>query len=286
MMYQFVMPVMMIFSLMRNGLFLNIWFYQGWLLIMLTGQLETGTITVDVGRGPEVKMTLPAIKILIRSTGRSRNWRRLVEHVKCGEIPVTKLIPVGVLDTKEPLVMRVSTITSELSEVETSAYSETDINDIPVIKECVSPERRRREQLSAYADTQLMMNNYRRGATDCCFGVCGMTDSLNRSEIGWCWDCVDRLLWGYRVSCLVTIIIKDRSYGIDLCTEERRVYTSGLGLVGVPMRPYDAISVYMMMNENFKGGLNNVMLRIKDLVDSRYPSGAWTINMRWRHAHQ
>ena len=115
-----------------------------------------------------------------------------------------------------------------------------------------------------------MMNNYRRGVTDCCFGVCGMTDSFNRSEIGWCWDCVDRLLLGYRVSCLVTIVIKDRSYGIDLCTEERRVYTSGLGLVGVPMRPYDAISVYMMMNENFKGGLNNVMLRIKDPVDSHY----------------
>ena len=145
-----------------------------------------------------------------------------VEHVKCGEILVTKLIPVRVLDTEEPLVMRVSTITSELSEVETSAYSETDINDIPVIKECVSPERRRRKQLSAHADTQLMMNNYRRGVTDCCFGVCGMKDSLNRSEIGWCWDCVDRLLWG------------------------------------------------MMMNENFKGGLNNVMLRIKDSVDSRY----------------
>ena len=114
------------------------------------------------------------------------------------------------------------------------------------------------------------MNNYRRGITDCCFGVCGMTDSLNRSEIGWCWDCVDRLLWGYRVSCLVTIVIKDRSYGIDLFTEERRIYTSGLGLVGDPVRPYDAISVYMMMNENFKGGLNNVMLRNKDPVDSRY----------------
>ena len=100
--------------------------------------------------------------------------------------------------------------------------------------------------------------------------VCEKTDSINRSGIGWCWDCLGRLLWGYRVSCLVTIVIKDRSYGIDLYTEERRVYTSGPGLVGDPMRPYDAISVYTMMNENFKGGLNNVMLRNKDPVDSRY----------------
>ena len=142
-----------------------------------------------------------------------------VDYVKCGEIPVTKLIPVGVLDTEEQLVMRVSTITSELSAVETSSYSGTDINDIHVIEECVRAERRRREQLCAYANTQLLMNNYQRGVTDCCFGVCGMTDSLNRSEIGWYWNCVDWLLWGYRVSCLVTIVIKDRSYGIDLYTE-------------------------------------------------------------------
>ena len=66
-----------------------------------------------------------------------------MDYVKCGEIPVTKLIPVKVLDTYEQLVMRVSTITSELSAVETSAYSETDINDSLVIKEYVCPERRR-----------------------------------------------------------------------------------------------------------------------------------------------
>ena len=40
--------------------------------------------------------------------------------------------------------------------------------------------------------------------------------------------------------------------------------------MGDPVRPYDVISVYMMMNENFKGGLNNVTLRNKAPVDSRY----------------
>ena len=43
---------------------------------MLTGQLETGTIPVDVGRGPEVKMTLAVMKILICSTNRLQNRRR------------------------------------------------------------------------------------------------------------------------------------------------------------------------------------------------------------------
>ena len=36
------------------------------------------------------------------------------------------------------------------------------------------------------------------------------------------------------------------------------------------MMLYDAMSVYVMINENFKGGLNNVMLRNKDPVDSHY----------------
>ena len=66
-----------------------------------------------------------------------------VDYAKCGEIPVTKLIPVGVLDTDEHLVMRVSTIIAEVSGLETSSYSDTDINDSPVVQEYVCPERRR-----------------------------------------------------------------------------------------------------------------------------------------------
>ena len=73
---QFVVLLMMDFSLMRSRLTLNIWFNRGRLLIMLTGQLETGTITVDVGRGPEVKMTLTVMKILICSTDRSQSRQR------------------------------------------------------------------------------------------------------------------------------------------------------------------------------------------------------------------
>ena len=91
---------------------------------------------------------------------------------------------------------------------------------------------------------------------------------------------------GYRVSCLVTIVIEDRSYGIDLFTEERRVYNSGLGLVGDPVGPYDVISVYMTMNEYFKGGLDNGMLQKKAPVMAVTTSGAGTIDRRGRHAHQ
>ena len=177
---------------------------------------------------------------------------------------------IPVLDTDEHLVIRVSTITAEVSGLETSSYSDTNINDSPVVQEYVCLERRRRDDLSAYVDTQLQVKNDRRSMTVCCFGLCGITNRLNRPELDWCWDCVDRLVWGYRVSCVVTIVTKNRSLGIDLFTEERRVYASGLGLVGDPVRPYDVIPVYMWMKENFKGGLNKVMIMNKAPVDSRY----------------
>ena len=104
---------------------------------------------------------------------------------------------------------------------------------------------------------------------DYCFGVCGKANSVNRSGTRSCWNCGCWIVWGYRVSCLAAIVIKDRLYGIDLFTEDRRLFARGPGLVGNPVTPCDVIRVYTKMNENFKGGINNVMIRINDPVDSR-----------------
>ena len=52
------------------------------------------------------------------------------------------------------------------------------------------------------------------------------------------------------------------------------------------MTPGDVIPVYAMMNGNFKGGLNNVMLKNKDPVDSRYDQRAWTIDIGQGHTHR
>ena len=49
-----------------------------------------------------------------------------------------------------------------------------------------------------------------------------------------------------------------------------RVFTRGFGLVGNPVTPYDVIRVYTKMNENFNGGINNVMISNNDPVDSRH----------------
>ena len=95
-------------------------------------------------------------------------------------------------------------------------------------------------------------------------------DSVNRPETCSCWNCCCLIIWGYRVSCLAAILIEGRSYGIDLFTEDRRVFTRGLGLVGNPVTPCDVIRVYTKMKENIKGGKNNVMIRSNDPVDSRH----------------
>ena len=159
---------------------------------------------------------------------------------------------------------------AELPGAKASTSNDVDVNDSPVIQDYVCPERTRQNDVSVYIDTQLLVKNFQRKMTICCFGLCGLTDRFIEPELRWCWDCVDRLVWGYRVSCLMAIVNANRSLLIDVFTEDSRMYASGLGLVGDPVRPYDVIRVYLRIKENFQGGVNNVMLRNKDPVDSRY----------------
>ena len=184
--------------------------------------------------------------------------------------PVTESLTARESDTEEPLVMTVSTVTMALSELSTSVCDDTDTGDIPVYNEYSIPDRRRPVKVLPDVNTQVVKSDNNWNSRDCCFGMCNKTDSVDRSGICLRWDFLRWLVWGYRASCLTAIVIKDGSHGIDLYTEESGVYTSGLGLLGDPMTPSDVIPVYAMMNGNFKGGLNNVMLKNKGSVDGRY----------------
>ena len=155
---------------------------------------------------------------------------------------------------------------------------ETDTRDIPVYKEDCTLERQRPEKVSPGAHIQVARSDNQWNSVDYCFGVCKKVDSVNRSGTGSCWNCLCWIVWGYRVSCLAAIVIKDRLHGIDLFTEDRCVCTRRPGLVSNPMTPCDVICVYTKMNENFKGGINNVMLRNNDPVDSCY-------HQRWSWTH-
>ena len=83
-------------------------------------------------------------------------------------------------------------------------------------------------------------------------------------ELCWCWNCLNRLVWGYRVSCLMASVNANRSLLIDVFTKESCLYAMGLGLIGDPVRLYDVMRVYQQIKEKFNSGLDNVMVTHKD----------------------
>ena len=166
---------------------------------------------------------------------------------------VTESITAWAADTEEMLVRNVSTVTIELSALRTMVLGETDTRNIPVYTENDTAEHRWSEKVSPGAHFQVVRSDNQRNSMNCCFGVCKIAHSVNRSETGsyWIWACW--IVWGYHVSCLAAIVIKDRLHGIDICIEDSRVCTSRQGIVGNPMTLCDVISVYTKMKENPQG---------------------------------
>ena len=185
------------------------------------------------------------------------------DYVTNDDITVNMRNLAGISAMKEDVVMRVSMITAEVSQGTINSHS----NNSPGIQDCVYAELDNQDDLSAHMDFQQCEIDSIRNMTGYCFGVCGLTHRLNRPEIDWCWECIDRLVWGYRVSCVVTIVTKNRSVGIDVI-EGSCVYASTRDLEDGPVRPCDIIPVYVWMTEKFKDVLNKVMLVIKAPVDS------------------
>ena len=79
---------------------------------------------------------------------------------------------------------------------------------------------------------------------------------------------LDRLIWGYHVSCLVAIVNRDRTIGRCMSIEGSGIYASTRGLEDRPVIPCDVIPVFVWMTEKFKAILNKVMLVDKATVDS------------------
>ena len=84
-------------------------------------------------------------------------------------------------DTEEILVMNVSTVATEQSELREMVLGETDKRGIPVYSVECTPERRRPENISAGALQHVEMSKNLRNCVDYCCGVCGKADSVNRS---------------------------------------------------------------------------------------------------------
>ena len=132
----------------------------------------------------------------------------------------------------------------------------------------MAPVSEEEQDSAAHMDLRLGVKYSLRNLTANCFGVCDLTHRLNHPGIDWCWVCIDRLIWGYRVSCLVTIVTKDRTVGMGMSIEGSGVYASTQGLENPPVIPCDVIPVYVWMTEKFKDVLNKVMLVDKATVNS------------------
>ena len=191
-------------------------------------------------------------------------------HSEFFDRPVTESVMARAADTEQILVMNVSTVTTEQSELREMVLGKTDKRGIPVYSIECAPERRQPENISPGALRQVEMSNNQWNCVDYCCGVCGKADSVNQSGTGSCWNCCCLIVWGYHVSRLAAMVIRDRFHGIDLFSKDRCVFTRRPGLVGNPMWLCDVIRVYTMMNGNFKGGMDSVVMMIDDPEDSRY----------------
>ena len=167
------------------------------------------------------------------------------EYSEFVDRPVTKSVTVRAADTEKILVFNVSTVATEKSELRTMVSGETDKRGIPVYSVECTPDSRHPENISAGALQHVEMSNKQRNYVNYCCNVCGKANSVNRSGTASCWNCCCLIVGGYRVSCVAAIVIKDRLYGINLFTEDRRVFTR-------------------------ESGIDNVMIKNNDPIDSRY----------------
>ena len=187
-----------------------------------------------------------------------------VDSVTNDDITVNIRDSAGVSDMHDDEIRMVSMITVDVSQGNTNSHSNNSLG----IRDCVSPVSEEEQDSAAHMDLRLSVKYYLRNLTVNCFGVCDLTHRLNHPGIDWCWVCIDRLIWGYRVSCLVTIVTKDRAVGMGLFIEGSCVYASTQGLEDGPVIPCDVIPVYVWMTGRFKDVLNKVMLVDKATVNS------------------
>ena len=104
------------------------------------------------------------------------------EHSNCLDRPVTESVTARATDTIETLVVNLSIVVTEESEVREMGLCETDKRGIPVYRgKCVTESQRPRNT-SLVAFQQMDTSKYQYHGVDDCFGVCGKTDSANCLE--------------------------------------------------------------------------------------------------------
>ena len=102
------------------------------------------------------------------------------------------------------------------SGIEPSVSIDMEANDSPMSQDSVCPEHSKQNTVSVYMDTQVLVKKFAQKRTFYCLGVCVLTDRFKEPGLCGCWNCVDRLVWGYRVSCLMASVNANRFILIDV----------------------------------------------------------------------
>ena len=151
--------------------------------------------------------------------------------------------------------IRVSMISVDENRTVTSVYRPDSLG----IRDCALPECGTRPILAAYEDSALCVRESLPNMTTSCFGLCGSTNQFHKTDFEWCVECVNRLLWGFIVSCVVSIVGRDRSIGIDVFIPGWDVLVSIGAILDGLITPCDAMRPCLWRTKDFKDTLSNVM---------------------------
>ena len=128
-------------------------------------------------------------------------------------------------------------------------------HDSSGIRDCTLPDCATQPILTVYEDSTPCVRESLPSMTTSCFGLCGSTNQFHNTDFEWCVKCVNRLLWGFIVSCVVSIVGRDIDVFITGCDV---LVSIGARLDGL-ITPGDAMRLCLWRTEDFKDMLNNVM---------------------------
>ena len=147
--------------------------------------------------------------------------------------------------------IRVSMITVDEHRTVQSEFEHDSLE----IRDCALPKCGTQPMLVADEDLTVCVRESLPSVTTSCFGLCGLTNQFHHADSEWCVECIKRLLWGFIVSCVVSIVRRDIDVFITGCDV---LVSNGARLDGL-ITTGDAMRLCLWRTEDFKDMLHFVM---------------------------
>ena len=179
-----------------------------------------------------------------------------VNCITDGDVTVISGNVDGDSDMHDDEFIRVSMISVDETRRDTSVNIHSSLGT----RECVIPECVIQPTLVAYGDSALCNKESLHIMRKYCFGLCGLTNQFYSTEFEWCVECVNRLIWGFLVSCVVSIVMRNRSVGTDVLSKGSDVIVSIWGLLDGLVILCDAMRECVWTLKDINDPLNNVMM--------------------------